>query len=282
MKILSIQSHVAYGYVGNSAAVFPLQRLGHEVWPVLTVNFSNHTGHGKWRGPIIDADKVHDVVLGMEELGILGEIDAVLSGYQGSAAITDVIVDAVKRVRQHNPNAKYVADPVMGNQLRGFYVAEDIPPLMASKVVPAANVLTPNHFELGVLTGLDVSTLEGTLAAVEALREQGPECVLVTSVFTKETADDTLDLVVADSSGAFRLTTPRFPGKLHGSGDVTAALFLAHYLESNDPAAALEKTASSIYDVIGLTHKINARELAIVDGQDIFVNPARQFTAQTL
>ncbi|MDU2597658.1 MAG: pyridoxal kinase, partial [Dermabacter sp.] len=103
MKILTIQSAVAYGLAGNSAAVFPLQRLGHEVWPVNTVLFSNHTGHPTFRGPVIDAKDVHEVVLGIEELGILGEADAVLSGYQGSAAVTDVILDAVERVKKHNP-----------------------------------------------------------------------------------------------------------------------------------------------------------------------------------
>ena len=227
MKILTIQSAVAYGHAGNSAAVFPLQRLGHEVWPVNTVLFSNHTGHPTFRGPVIDAKDVHEVVLGIEELGILGEADAILSGYQGSAAVTDVILDAVERVKAHNPNAVYIADPVMGNAGEGFYVDADIPPLMANKVVPAAGVLTPNHFELGVLTGTDVSTLEGTLTAVEQLRAEGPETILVTSVLTDKTTPGTLELLVADSSGAHLISTPRLKRKVHGSGDVTTAMHVS-------------------------------------------------------
>ncbi|ANP27521.1 MULTISPECIES: pyridoxal kinase PdxY [Dermabacter] len=282
MKILSIQSAVAYGHAGNSAAVFPLQRLGHEVWPVNTVLFSNHTGHPTFRGPVIDAKDVHEVVLGIEELGILGEADAVLSGYQGSAAVTDVILDAVERVKKHNPRAVYIADPVMGNAGEGFYVDSDIPPLMANKVVPAAEVLTPNHFELGVLTDTDVSTLEGTLTAVEQLRAEGPDTVLVTSVLTDKTTPGTLELLVADSSGAHLISTPRLKRKVHGSGDVTTALFTAHLLGGAGPVEALEKTAASVFELIDRTLKVNARELLIVESQDAFVNPDTKFKAHPL
>lgn len=282
MKILTIQSAVAYGHAGNSAAVFPLQRLGHEVWPVNTVLFSNHTGHPTFRGPVIDAKDVHEVVLGIEELGILGEADAILSGYQGSAAVTDVILDAVERVKAHNPNAVYIADPVMGNAGEGFYVDADIPPLMANKVVPAAEVLTPNHFELGVLTGTDVSTLEGTLQAVEQLRAEGAETVLVTSVITKDTADGMLELLVADSSGAYLLATPRLERKVHGSGDVTTALFTAHLLGGASPVEALEKTAASVFELIDRTIEAKARELLIVECQEAFVNPDTRFKAHPL
>lgn len=282
MKILTIQSAVSYGHAGNSAAVFPLQRLGHEVWPVNTVLFSNHTGHPTFRGPVIDAKDVHEVVLGIEELGILGETDAILSGYQGSAAVTDVILDAVERVKAHNPNAVYIADPVMGNAGEGFYVDADIPPLMANKVVPAAQVLTPNHFELGVLTGTDVSTLEGTLKAVEQLRAEGAETVLVTSVITKDTADGMLELLVADSSGAYLLATPRLERKVHGSGDVTTALFAAHLLGGAGPVEALEKTAASVFELIDRTIEAKARELLIVECQEAFVNPDTKFKAHPL
>ncbi|HET8602814.1 MAG TPA: pyridoxal kinase, partial [Marmoricola sp.] len=121
--ILSIQSAVAYGHVGNSAAVFPLQRLGHEVWPVHTVNFSNHTGYGAWRGPLIAPEDVREVVAGVEDRGALAEVDLVLSGYQGSEGIAEVILDAVARVKQASPGALYACDPVMGNARSGCFVA---------------------------------------------------------------------------------------------------------------------------------------------------------------
>ena len=171
MNILSIQSAVAYGHVGNSAAVFPLQRIGHEVWPVYTVNFSNHTGYGAWRGPMIPAADVADVITGIEERGALARVDAVLSGYQGGDDIAGVIVDAVARVKELNPQAVYACDPVMGNAKSGCFVADTIPPLLRDRVVPVADIITPNQFELGYLTGREATDLESTLDAVAAARE---------------------------------------------------------------------------------------------------------------
>src|SRR3990170_8099373 len=172
MRILSIQSSVAYGHVGNSAAVFPLQRLGHEVWPVHTVHFSNHTGYGAWRGPMLAADDVRDVITGIEERGVLGQVDAVLSGYQGGEDIGDVILDAVARVKAANPAATYTCDPVMGNAKSGCFVNPAIPPKYVETVIPVADVLTPNQFELGYITDRDslgtTSPLADVLAAADA------------------------------------------------------------------------------------------------------------------
>lgn len=185
MRILSIQSHVAYGHVGNSAAVFPLQRLGHEVWPVLTVNFSNHTGYGAWRGPLIAPADVAEVITGIEEREQFARIDAILSGYQGSPEISDVIVDAVARVKAANPAATYTCDPVMGNATSGCFVNPAIPPKYVDTVIPVADILTPNQFELGFITDREAlggaSPLADTLAAVDEVRALGPSTVLVTS-----------------------------------------------------------------------------------------------------
>ena len=174
MKILSIQSSVAYGHVGNSAAVFPLQRLGHEVWPVYTVHFSNHTGYGAWRGPLLAADDVREVITGIEERGVLGQVDAVLSGYQGGDDIGDVILDAVARVKQANPAATYTCDPVMGNAKSGCFVHPAIPVLLRERVVPQADLITPNQFELGYLTGTEPTDLESTLALRRRRAGDGP------------------------------------------------------------------------------------------------------------
>src|ERR671916_992774 len=180
--ILSIQSSVAYGHVGNSAATFPLMRMGVEVWPVLTVHFSNHTGYPSWRGPLLAAADVAEVVRGIEERGVLGQVGAVLSGYQGDPAVGEVILDTVSRVRRHNPAALYCCDPVMGDVGRGFYVRPGIPALMRDRVVPAAQLITPNQFELEALTGRPAGTSAELLAAADAARNLGPETVLATSV----------------------------------------------------------------------------------------------------
>lgn len=280
MKILSIQSAVAFGHVGNSAAVFPLQRIGVEVLPVYTVNFSNHTGYGAWRGPLISPEDVREVLLGIEERGVLPQIDAVLSGYQGGEGIADVILETVQRVKAANPAAVYSCDPVMGNAKSGCFVAPAIPVLLRDRVVPAADIITPNQFELGFLTGTEPDTLESTLASVELVRETGPRTVLVTSVERPDREDGTIEMLAVDDGGAWLVQTPYIPMKANGSGDVTAALFTAHYRRTGDLADAVARTTSSVFDLLSRTHESGERELQLVESQDAYANPRMQFTPQ--
>ncbi|MBC3185122.1 pyridoxal kinase PdxY [Corynebacterium sp. zg-331] len=282
MKVLSIQSAVAYGHVGNSAAVFPLQRLGHEVWPVYTVNFSNHTGYGSWRGPAIPATQVAEVIEGVAERGALNQVDAVLSGYQGGADIAKVIVETVARVKEANPEAVYACDPVMGNAASGCHVDEAIPPLLRDLVVPAADIITPNQFELGYLTGRPVGDLASTLAAVAAAREMGPSTVLVTSVEHPDVPEDAIEMLAVDPRGAWLVRTPRLPVKRNGSGDVAAALFTGHYVATGDARRALEATASSVFDLLRLTVEAGSPELELVAAQDYYAQPRCQFEARAL
>ncbi|CAI9385993.1 pyridoxal kinase PdxY [Microbacterium sp. T2.11-28] len=282
MKILSIQSAVAYGHVGNSAAVFPLQRIGVEVLPVYTVNFSNHTGYGSWRGPMISPDDVRDVITGIEERGVLPEIDVVLSGYQGGEGIADVILDAVARVKAANPAAVYACDPVMGNAKSGCFVAPAIPVLLRERVVPAADIITPNQFELGFLTGTEPSDLASTLASVDAARAMGPSTVLVTSVERPDRpvldgGEETIEMLAVTDEGAWIVQTPRIPMKANGSGDVTAALFTAHYRETGDAATALARTTSSVWDLLRTTFDAGQRELQLVEAQEFYAQPRLQF-----
>ncbi|MGW4944033.1 pyridoxal kinase PdxY [Actinoplanes sp. NPDC004185] len=280
MKVLSIQSAVAHGHVGNSAAVFPLQRLGVEVVPVLTVNFSNHTGYGAWRGPLIPPADVAEVLLGVEERGVFPQIDAVLSGYQGGVGIGDVIVDAVRRVKAANPAALYACDPVMGNAKSGCFVAPEIPALLRDRVVPVADIITPNQFELGFLTGTEPASIESTLASADQARAMGPSTVLVTSVERPDRADGTIEMLVVDTAGAWLVSTPHLPFKANGSGDVTAALFTAHYVATKDAALSLERTASSVFDLIETTYRSGERELQLVQAQEFYATPRMQFKAE--
>lgn len=280
MKILSIQSAVAYGHVGNSAAVFPLQRIGVEVMPVYTVNFSNHTGYGAWRGPLIPPADVADVITGIEERGAFPQIDAVLSGYQGSEGIGDVIVDAVRRVKAANPDALYACDPVMGNAKSGCFVAPAIPELLRERVVPVADIITPNQFELGFLTGTEPGSLETTLASVDAARAMGPSTVLVTSVERPDREEGTIEMLAADDAGAWIVQTPLLPMKANGSGDVTAALFTAHYGRTRDAADALARTASSVFDLLERTLQSGERELQLVESQEAYAHPRMQFAVR--
>jgi pyridoxine kinase len=280
MRILSIQSSVAYGHVGNSAAVFPLQRLGHEVWPVLTVHFSNHTGYGDWRGPLLAPDDVREVIAGIGDRGVLGTADAVLSGYQGDPAMGAVILDAVAEVKSLNPDAVYCCDPVIGDVGRGIFVRPGIPEFMRDEVVPRADIVTPNHFELNFLTGRTTTSAEEVLAAVDELRSRGPRDVLVTSVVYPGT--DALDVVAVSDEGAWSVTTPLLPINPNGGGDLTAALYLAHLLGTGSPATALERTTNAVFAVLQATLDADTRELALIAAQDAIADPPSRFGAKRL
>lgn len=282
VQILSIQSHVAFGYVGNSAAVFPLQRLGHEVWPVLTVNFSNHTGYGAWRGPLIAPGDVGDVITGIEERGAFPSIDAVLSGYQGDPAVGASVLEAVGRVKAANPAAVYCCDPVMGDIGRGFFVRPGIPEFMRDEVVPAADIITPNHFELDFLAGGSTSTLAEILEAVDAVRATGPRDVLVTSVIHGELGEEELDVVAVSDEGAWTITTPLLPITPNGGGDVTAAVYLAHLRTTGSPATALGLTANTLFTILERTLASGRRELELVASQDAIAAPPARFAVRQL
>jgi pyridoxine kinase len=282
MNLLSIQSHVAYGHVGNSAAVFALQRLGCEVWPVHTVQFSNHPGYGAWRGSVFDAAMVGEVVKGIAERGALGRCDGVLSGYLGAAEIGAAILDAVAVTKAANPLARYCCDPVIGDVDSGVYVRAGIAEFLRERALPAADVITPNRFELEQLSGQGSATRAAALAAAESLRARGPRAVLVTSVNTAETPRDAVDMLACDSTGRFLVRTPRLPTSVHGAGDLVAALFFFHYLRAGVLADALARTASSIFGVLRRTAQANAGELLLIEAQDELVAPSQIFRPEPI
>ncbi len=275
--ILSIQSSVAYGHVGNSAATFPLMRSGVEVWPVLTVHFSNHTGYGDWRGPLLAAEDVAEVIRGIDDRGVLPRVDAVLSGYQGAEEVGAVVLDAVALVKERSSRAIYCCDPVMGDVGRGFFVRPGIPEFMRDQVVPKAQIVTPNHFELDFLTGRETHTLDEVIEAAHALRAVGPETVLVTSVVTDTTDDDSLTMLAVTGEGAWQVTTPRLDRTFTGSGDLTAAMFLAHWLRTHSAAEAVGATADIVYSVLKQTADSGLSELQLVAAQDEIVTPTYHF-----
>jgi pyridoxine kinase len=280
MNLLSINSHVAYGHVGNAAAVFALQRLGCEVWPVHTVLFSNHPGHGSFRGEMVEASAVGDLARGIEDRGVLAGCDGVLSGYLGRPETGEAIFEAVAKVKAANPAARYCCDPAIGDAGRGVYVRAGIPEFLRERAVPAADVLTPNQFELEHLSGGTAPTLAAVLAAVDALAARGPRAILVTSVVTEETPKDCIDLIAGEAAGRFRLRTPRLPVAVHGAGDAVAALFFLHWLRTGSAAAALSLAASAIFGVLQKTAEAGADEMLLIDAQEQLVKPSRMFLAE--
>src|SRR5579863_1067857 len=245
--VLSLQSRVAFGHVGNAAAVFPLQRLGIEAWALDTVAFSNHTGHGRWRGSVVPSPEIALLFEGIAELGVLPQIDAVLSGYLGDVATGPVLLDIVARVRRANPGALFCCDPVIGDVETGSYVTAGIAEFFRDRALAIADIVTPNHFELEYLMGHRIASLAEAADAAAGLRARGPKIVLVTSLAADP---EQVRMLASGPEGAWAVDTPRLPVTLNGCGDVTAALFLAHLLRGQSLPGALALTASAIFAVI--------------------------------
>ncbi|GHV85317.1 pyridoxal kinase PdxY [Spirochaetia bacterium] len=299
MPVLSIQSHVVYGHAGNSAAVFPIQRLGREVWAINTVEFSNHTGYKAWRGEALSPRLVEELVLGLEERDVLKQCEAVLSGYLGDPVTGRAIIAAVKKVRSHAPEVIYCCDPVMGDVGRGFYVKPEIPDIFKNEVIPLADIITPNQFELDALTGKRTETLEDVCKAVEQLHAAGPKIILVTSLKTEpaEAGRDTtaspaarnspaIGMLVSNRKEVYRISTPELyfenSTAMAGSGDLTTSVFLSRYLETADIKSALEYTAAAVYGIMEATHKANSRELLLIAAQDALAGKDTPFRAERL
>lgn len=280
LQLLSVQSSVAYGHVGNNAAVLPLQLLGVEVWPVNTVQFSNHTGYGTWRGIVLPLEAISEILRGIEERGVFPQCAGVLSGYLGDASLGEAILETLAQIRRHNPHAAYCCDPVMGDVGRGFFVRPGIPEFMRDRAVPAATITTPNQFELEFLTGVQVTTLSSALEAVQALRPRGPGTVLVTSLRHADTPGGKIEMLAAGPGEAYLISTPLLPLEVNGAGDATAALFFAHHLLTGSIKHALEAAANSIFAVLEETVEMQAREIQLVAARSAIVTPPQRFKAR--
>jgi len=282
MNVLSIQSHVVYGHVGNSAAVFPMQRLGFGVWPIHTVHFAHHTGYGAPRGEVFTPALIDASVAGLAERGALARCDAALSGYVGAPETGAAVLRAVAVVKAANPRALYCCDPVMGDVGRGIFVRDGVPGFFKERALAVADVITPNHFELELLAGREARDHSALRAALAHVLGRGPGCALATSLVTAETPEGFLDMAACDARGLYLLRTPRLDASFHGAGDVTAALFLAHLLRGRGAREALSLTGSSLAGLLRRTVADGGGELALVAAQDEFVTPSILLQAEPL
>jgi pyridoxine kinase len=284
MPILSIQSHVAYGHVGNSAAVFPLQRLGFEVWPVHTLQFSNHAGYPEVGGKIFSARHVRQVIDGIGRRGVLDTCQAVLSGYLGSAELGEVVLRTVAQVRAANPKSIYLCDPVIGDRERGCYVKRGLAELLRARLVPAATIVTPNGFELEFLTGVEVRTPRDGLAAARRLLDSGPEIVVVTGLEDSAARPRQIETLAVTAEAAWRVATPRLDldPMPHGAGDAFSALFLGRILKGAEVPEALSGATAAVFALFDATRRSGARELELIAAQDEIVAPSRTFPVERL
>lgn len=280
--VLSVQSWVTYGHVGNAAAVLPLQRLGCEVWAVHTVQFSNHTGYGSWTGRVNSVEEIASLLEGMDQRGIFSTCDAVLSGYLGDVRIGTVVLDAVRCAKAQNPAALYCCDPVLGDVGRGIFVKPGIPEFFKHTAVALADIVTPNQFELEYLTDCKIRNLSEACLAANRLLQQGPTYVLVTSLQRSDAPSDTTEMLLATKQQSYLVQTPLLPLHVNGAGDATAALLLGHLLQGASPKAALEKTAAGMFALLQETLTSGSREIQLVAAQDKMVKPSDLFSATAL
>jgi pyridoxine kinase len=283
MSVISIQSQVAYGHVGNSAATFPMQMHGIDVIAVPTTLLSNRPGYPTIRGRVIEAQLVADLLLGVEERGAVETSSMILSGYLGSAEIAAVVADFVARAKARNPKLKYCCDPVLGDRDRGLFVKTDIPPLVRDGLCPLADLITPNHFEFEWLCGARTTTINQMIAQAQTLLARGPSTVVITSAELADTPDDAIETVAIEQTNdgvkAWRVRTPKLPISPSGTGDLFAALLVAARVNGADTPEALGHAASAIFAVLERTALRGTEEMRIVESAELLVQPKRRFDA---
>ncbi|MET0677753.1 MAG: pyridoxal kinase PdxY [Bradyrhizobium sp.] len=283
MNVISIQSQVAYGHVGNSAAVFPMQMHGIDVIAVPTTLLSNRPGYPTIRGRVLDAQLVADLLLGIEERGAVDTAQMILSGYLGSPEIAAVVADFVQRAKAKNPALRYCCDPVLGDRGRGLFVHADIPPQVADRLCPLADVVTPNHFEFEYLSGAKAATTDQVIEAARALIARGPSTVVVTSAELTDTPVGEIETLAVERAKeafkAWRVRTPKLPISPNGTGDLFAALLVSARVRGSDTPQALSHAASAIFAVLERTAISATEEMRIVESAELLANPKRRFDA---
>src|SRR5689334_8625591 len=286
MNVISIQSQVAFGHVGNSAAVFPMEMHGIDVVAVPTTLLSNRPGYPTIRGRVLDAQLLADLLRGIDERGAVDAAQMILSGYIGSADNAAVVADFVARAKAKNPALLYCCDPVLGDRDRGLFVHADIPPLVRDLLCPLADIITPNHFEFEWLCGAKATTSGQVIAAAQALMARGPSTVIVTSAELADTPRGEIETVAIEKSEeaikAWRVRTPKLPISPNGTGDLFAALFVAARVLGSHTPDALAHAVSAIFAVLERTAMRGTEEMRIVESAEWLVRPARVFDVVAL
>ncbi|MGL6070158.1 pyridoxal kinase PdxY [Craterilacuibacter sp.] len=284
MNILSIQSHVVYGHAGNSAAVFPMQRMGANVWPLHTVQFSNHTQYGHWAGMVMPSSEISELASGIAAIDALHECSAVLSGYIGSAEQGAQILDAVRQVKVANPAALYHCDPVMGHPAKGCIVAPGVAEFLVNEALPLADIVSPNQLELEIIAGHSLPTLADIVAAARAVLLMGPRVVLVKHLHYADKHPGHFEMLVVSQDEAWLIARPIFDFARDpvGVGDMTSGLFLVGLLSGKNLKAALEHCAAAVYGVLEETARLGRYELAVIAAQREYETPSHTLSAQPI
>ncbi|XP_050392766.1 pyridoxal kinase isoform X2 [Patella vulgata] len=252
-SVLSIQSTVVYGYVGNKSATFPLQVLGFDVSTINSVQFSNHTGYGKFKGQILDSNDIGALYEGLKQNNLL-KYSHVLTGYIGSKSFLEKVGEMVSEIKAKSPSVKYVCDPVMGDHGK-MYVPQELLPVYRDVIIPLADIITPNQFELELLTEVSIRSIEDCVKAIDILHERGVVTVVLSSSLL---GNDGHLLCIASSviggkKESYKVEMPFLPATFSGTGDLFAATLLAWIHKDKNLKTAIEKTVSTLQAVIRRT-----------------------------
>lgn len=284
-NILAIQSHVVFGHAGNSAAEFPMRRMGANVWPLNTVQFSNHTQYGHWTGTVMPASHLTDIVKGIAAIDRLKTCDAVLSGYLGSAEQGEQILAIVREVKAANPDAWFFCDPVMGHPEKGCIVAPGVAEFHCKQALPASDLIAPNLLELEMLSGQTVADVEQAVDAARLLIAQGPKVVLVKHLARAGRRSDRFEMLLVTADECWHISRPLVDFGVRqpvGVGDLTSGLLLVDLLHDKSLQQALEHVTAAVYEVMLKTHEMGEYELQLVAAQDAIAQPQQHFAAEKL
>jgi pyridoxine kinase len=274
-SILSIQSHVVYGYVGNKAAVYPLQYMGYDVWPINTVQFSNHTGYGKYQGEIFTAEHILQLAAGIIDIGQAHKCRAILSGYMGSKAICEAVQTIVQQFKANNADLLYLCDPVIGNN--NCFVKPEVFEFFKEKL--SADIITPNQYEAEVLSDTKIINISSLKTTAEILHKRGINTVVITGLKLSDITDG-LCVFASDGKNQYLVKTQEYPfaTPVNGTGDLFSSLYLGFYLRTKDIALALQNTVYNLQKVLENTYKLNERELQLLsvkyDAHDVSELPS--------
>lgn len=255
--ILAISSHVVRGAVGNRGVVFALESLGHRVWSVPTIVLPWHPGHGPATRIVPEDDAFQALCTDIAASAFAAEIGAVATGYFATPAQVHAAADLIETLQRARPDLVYCLDPVLGDEGR-LYRPPEVLMAIAERLLPIADIATPNRFELEFLTDL---TLGENAHLVEAARTLGPDMVLVTSAFGL-LAGSIANLLVTEKT--VDLAEHRLiENGPNGGGDLTAALFLARLIEGRKPETALRLATASVFEILARTAKRGLDELSL-------------------
>jgi pyridoxine kinase len=317
-RVLSIQSHVVHGYVGNKAAVFPLQLLGLDVDFINSVQFSSHTGYAHFPyGQVLDDTQLLILLEGLEKNHLLENVGYLLTGYIGSMAfLRAVVLGVFHTAKRCNPQLQFVCDPVLGDHGK-FYVPPELAQVYREVVIPQADIVTPNQFEVEQLTGIRIMSWDDAKQACAKLHSMGPSIVFLTSIVLDDSPDrisivassklevtdndrhhdsnkNNDDKVITQEYEQWKIDCPKIPGSFTGTGDATAALLLGHLAKSRDDNQkgrsyalkdAMEKVINTMYVLIERTYHaqddtVQSKELQLIQSKDIIECPPTRFHAE--